>query len=205
MIAIVDYGVGNLNSVKNAIHFIGGKAVITDRPDIIQKAEKIILPGVGAFADGMKFIKQRNLIDPLREEAVNKKKPFLGLCLGMQLLALDSNEYGLHPGLGFIKAHVRKFKFPNNTLRIPHVGWNDIIPKPNSILLAGFIQNPIFYFVHSFYLTDINPRSVKGVCNYGIDFPAVIEIGNIFATQFHPEKSQNDGLLLLKNFLDFNP
>lgn len=205
MIAIVDYGIGNLGSVENALKYVGGKPIITSSPNVLKNADRIILPGVGAFADGMKFLKDRKLIEPLYNEIITKQKPLLGLCLGMQLLAKNSDEYGLHLGLGWIPAVVRRFKIDESKYKIPHVGWNNVKPKKNSILLKNLGQSPVFYFVHSYHLCEISPTIVIGECNYGINFPAVIEYQNILATQFHPEKSQQDGLKLLKNFINYHP
>lgn len=205
MIAIVDYGIGNLGSVENALKYVGGKPIITSSPNVLKNADRIVLPGVGAFADGMKFLKDRKLIEPLYNEIITKQKPLLGLCLGMQLLAKNSDEYGLHLGLGWIPAVVRRFKIDESKYKIPHVGWNNVKPKKNSILLKNLGQSPVFYFVHSYYLCEISPTIVTGECNYDINFPAVIEYRNILATQFHPEKSQQDGLKLLKNFINYHP
>lgn len=199
-IAIIDYGLGNLTSVKNAISFLGFDCIITRNPEEIKNADKLILPGVGAFKEGMENLKKFNLIQVLNEEVIKNKKPILGICLGMQLMCNKSYEGGEFEGLKWFDADV--LKFTDDDLRIPHVGWNDVNIKENSLFFSKENSSQAFYFVHSYYLSPLDKEIVSGVCNYGIDFCAVAQKENIHAVQFHPEKSQKDGLELLKKFCE---
>ena len=198
MIIIIDYGLGNLTSIKNALKLLNIDCEISRDLEKIRNADKLILPGVGAFKEGMENLKKFNLIKTLNEEVINKKKPILGICLGMQLMCAKSYEGGESNGLGWIDADVVKFE--DKELRIPHVGWNDVKCDLVSPLLKGGENMQTFYFVHSFYLKPTDNKITKGTCNYGIDFCAIMEKENIFATQFHPEKSQTEGLEILKKF-----
>ena len=197
-IAIIDYGMGNLRSVQKAFEKIGVKATITNDKKEIQNASKIILPGVGAFKDAMANLNELELISILNEEVLEKKKPFLGICLGMQLVAKTSEEFGLTNGLGWIDAKI--VRFPKSELKVPHVGWNDINFTKESLLFENIPNNKDFYFVHSYYFDNQDKECVIATCKYGIDFTCSIQKENIFSTQFHPEKSQTYGLQILKNF-----
>lgn len=197
MIAILDYGMGNRASVQNALAFLGHESVVTQDPMIIGNATHLILPGVGAFGDGMRAIRERGL-DRVMAEEIAKGKPLLGICLGMQLLASKGEEGGLHDGLGFIPGTVKRLTA--GELRIPHVGWNDVAPKSDEVLFAGTEPN-VFYFVHSFALKADDEADVIATCDYGSRFVAAVRRGNIMGVQFHPEKSQASGLRVLKNFL----
>ncbi len=199
MIAIIDYGVGNLSSVGNALKSIGVEAEITNDPAKIRAADKIILPGVGAFKAGMENLQKLKLVEILQEEVMVKKKPFLGICLGMQLIFTKSYEDGETKGLGWIKGEVVRFDVEKQGLCVPHIGWNEVQCDTNSLLFKDGPEIQHFYFVHSFYPIPEEKISI-GVCNYGIDFTAVLQKENIFATQFHPEKSQHEGLELLRRF-----
>jgi glutamine amidotransferase len=199
-IIIIDYNMGNLTSVANALEYIGEKPIISNKIEDIKNADYIILPGVGAFSDGMKNLKELRIIDALNEEVIKKGKPFLGICLGMQLLAEEGYEGGLNKGLGYIKGIVKKFDFKD--LRIPHVGWNEVHFKNKSLLSNNLKESEIFYFVHSYHLIT-NEDVTVGICDYGGKFVAAIQKENIFATQFHPEKSQKPGLQILKNFMEY--
>jgi glutamine amidotransferase len=199
MVVIIDYGMGNLFSVKNALDAIGVESIISDNPNDLKKADKIILPGVGAFPDGMKNLKNRGFVEVLEKEVLEKKKLFLGICLGMQLLASDGEEHKLTKGLGWIDGHVRKFNVQSD-FRIPHIGWNDIFIKKENPLF-GAIKTPVFYFVHSYHIIPKDSSVVIATCNYGEEFVVAIQKDNIFGVQFHPEKSQKCGLELLKNFI----
>lgn len=202
MVVIVDYGMGNLFSVENALKYLGADVKISNNLDDIKNAERIILPGVGSFSDGMKNLNSLGFLDGLKEEVLRNKKPFLGICLGMQLLADEGEENGITKGLGWLPGRVRRFKVDEKKYRVPHVGWNDVAVSGDGALFKG-IQNPVFYFVHSYHLVPEDPADVIAHCDYGEKFAAAVRRGNIFGTQFHPEKSQKNGLKLLENFLKF--
>lgn len=198
MIAIIDYGMGNVGSVRNAVEALGFDAALTRDPHEIAASSHIILPGVGSFGGGMKNLTEFGLLPVLRREVLDKRKPFIGLCLGMQLLAEIGEEGGEFRGLGFISGRTRRL--PEATdLKIPHVGWNDVSPAPSARLFAG-IKKPIFYFVHSYYLDPQDETIIAAECEYGQKFAASIRKDNIFGVQFHPEKSGPAGLKLLENF-----
>lgn len=201
MIAIIDYGVGNLASVQKAFEFIGREAVITKNRDVILRASHVVLPGVGAFFEAMKRLKASEM-DKVAGEVINKNIPLLGICLGMQLLLDMSTEGGVETeGLGVIPGKVDIF--PEGLgLKIPHMGWNSIDISEQSRLLKGLPKKPYVYFVHSFYCKAQDREDVVAVSHYGIEFDAACEKGNIFATQFHPEKSGDIGLQILKNFAE---
>ena len=196
-IVIIDYGMGNLRSVQKAFEHVGHDALISHNQDDIRNASKIILPGVGAFKDAMHNLHSLGLIDLLNEEILEKKKPFLGICLGMQLIATKSYEFGETQGLGWIDAQV--VPFPNSELKIPHVGWNSVQYANPSGLFESIPDNSDFYFVHSYYF-DTNRTYATGICDYGTKFIASVQKENIYATQFHPEKSQIHGLKIIENF-----
>ncbi|HRY28807.1 MAG TPA: imidazole glycerol phosphate synthase subunit HisH [Elusimicrobiota bacterium] len=201
-VAIVDYGLGNLRSVAGAVKRAGFALRITCRTEELEKADKLILPGVGAFGDGMKNLRERGLVETLTELVIRRKKPILGICLGCQLLARESEEFGRHAGLGWLAGAVVRLRPADPALRVPHVGWDDLVQKRESILFRGIAPDALFYYVHSYYVQPDDPSLVYGECDYGMKFPAVLQRDNIYATQFHPEKSQRQGLDLLKNFLD---
>lgn len=204
MIAIIDYGMGNLRSVANALDFIGADFLITHDKELLKQADKIILPGVGAFRDGIENLKSLNLDDVLREEVMVHQKPLLGICLGMQMLAEKGYEGGEHQGLGLIKGVVQKLEAQGRGLRVPHVGWDDITYKKDNPLFCQIPDHADFYFVHSYHLVCGDAKDIVATCTYGLEFVAVIQHENIFATQFHPEKSQENGLQVLMNFVDYN-
>jgi len=199
MIAIVDYGMGNTGSVKNALRLLGAEGVVTRDPKDFARATHIILPGVGAFGDGMKNLEQYDLPALLAGEALEKKKPFLGICLGMQLLADQGEESGGTRGLGWIPGVVRRLRVDERRFRIPHIGWDDVTASPDATLFKGVLPS-VFYFVHS-YVFDAAPEMVAATCDYGEAFCTAVEWGNLFGVQFHPEKSQKSGLALLRNFI----
>ncbi len=201
-VGIIDYGLGNLTSVAGAVKRLEHTPFISSNADELAKADRLILPGVGAFGDGMNKLRERNLVEPLAEMVLQDKKSILGICLGSQLLTLKSEEFGDHIGLGWIDAEVKRFSFDETELRVPHVGWNDLHRTAESILYDGLPDTPMVYFVHSYYIAANEPEVVIGECEYGIKFVAAMARGNIFATQFHPEKSQADGLAMLKNFIE---
>lgn len=199
-VVIIDYGMGNVGSVKNALTFLGKESVISSDPRDLESASHLILPGVGAFADGIKNLAGSGLLPTLESEVLIKKKPILGLCLGMQLFAGEGEEGGLHKGLGWIKGRVQRFKVDEKLYKVPHVGWNDIYPSDRAILFLG-VKRPIFYFVHSYHLVPEDKSIISAEAEYGQRFVAAIEKDNIFGLQFHPEKSQSEGLRVLENFL----
>lgn len=207
MIAILDYGMGNVRSIINALSYIGHDAVLTAEERLIDDASHLILPGVGAFGDAMRNIGSRGLHGILHRQVFEKGKPFLGICLGLQLLAGSSEEHGRHQGLGWLDAEVVKFDFNGGSpLKIPHMGWNEIAPQGDQPLFRHLkATERTFYFVHSFHLVCRDPGDVAATCAYGIPFTAAVARNNIAATQFHPEKSQDNGLQVLKNFLEWNP
>lgn len=196
-IVIIDYGMGNLRSVQKAFEHVGHDALISRNQDDIRNASKIILPGVGAFKDAMHNLHSLGLIDLLNEEILEKKKPFLGICLGMQLIATKSYEFGETQGLGWIDAQV--VPFPSTELKTPHVGWNGVQYANASPLFENIPDNSDFYFVHSYYF-DADRTYATGICDYGTEFIASVQKENIYATQFHPEKSQIHGLKIIENF-----
>ncbi len=195
MIAIIDYGMGNLRSVQKAFEFVGYDAVVTDDIEKIRKADKIVLPGVGAFGDAIKTIREKH-IDEEIYKAVDLKKPFLGICLGMQMVFDKSYEYGEHEGLGIIKGEIKLL--PDNVKR-PHIGWNSLDIKMRSPLFEGLGDEPYVYFVHSYFLETDAPV-VSATTFYGREIQVAAQKDNVFALQFHPEKSGNTGLKILKNF-----
>ena len=198
MIAIIDYDAGNLKSVEKALLHIGEEAVITGDPDVIRSADRVILPGVGAFGDCMRQLESRDLIDVVKEAAASGK-PFLGICLGLQLLFEDSEESPGVPGLGILKGHIKRI--PDQPgLKIPHIGWNSLEFPRQGRLFAGLEENPYVYFVHSYYLKAEDPSIVTARTEYSVSIDASVEVGNVFACQFHPEKSGEVGLAILRNF-----
>jgi len=203
-VVIIDYGLGNVRSVANALEFLGADVKISRDPEDLQATEGLILPGVGAFGDGMANLQRFGLIPHLNELALEKKKPFLGICLGMQLLAKSSAEGGYQEGLGWLNANVVKLSpTPQKPpLKVPHVGWNDVFVQRSCPVLGLPGETKSFYFVHSYALQCHNPEMIAGTCDYGVEFPAVVQQDNILAVQFHPEKSQKHGLNLLANFLN---
>jgi len=197
---------GNVRSVHNALDLLGLDAVVTADPAVIESADRLILPGVGAFGDAMSNLRSRGLIDVLTRSVIENGKPFLGICLGMQLLARTSSEHGTHEGLGWIDAEVDRFSFPANDLKVPHLGWNDVTPQRVHPLLEGLREDQfVFYFVHSFHVICHDASDVVASCDYGLPFTAAVARRNIFAAQFHPEKSQDNGLQILRNFAEWVP
>lgn len=202
MVTIVDYGVGNLASIANMARKAGTNCVVSGDPTVLSTAERLILPGVGAFDRAMAQLEERGLIPVLTERAMERRVPTLGLCLGMQLFGRGSEE-GSRPGLGWIAADNRRFQFsaPTTTaLKVPHMGWNYIEPAAPAALLERLPPEPRFYFVHSYHLHCDDPADVMCWTTYGYRFASGIHRGNLWGTQFHPEKSHAFGLALMKNF-----
>ncbi len=198
MIAIIDYDAGNLKSVEKAFAFLGEEAVITREPERILSADKVVLPGVGAFGDAMDKLHKYRLVDTIYE-VVDKNIPFLGICLGLQLMFSRSDESDGAAGLGLLKGEILRIPSKEG-LKIPHMGWNSIRIRPESRLFAGIPQDSYVYFVHSYYLKAENSEDVAARTFYSVDIDAAVEHGNLFACQFHPEKSSEVGLKILKNF-----
>lgn len=200
MISILDYGMGNLRSVNKAFDSMGFSSVVTADKNIIIESEGLVLPGVGAFGDCVKNLRKADLIDVILDY-ISIGKPFLGICLGLQVLFEESEESPDQKGLGLIKGKVVRFNFSKDQgLKVPHMGWNQINIARESTLLNGIPQNSWFYFVHSYYPVPQEDGVVAITTNYGSEFTAAIQKDNIFACQFHPEKSSDQGLRLLKNF-----
>ncbi len=207
MIAIIDYGMGNLRSVQKGFERMGREAVVTSDAKAILSASKVVLPGVGAFPDCMRNLREYGLIDAVCQ-SIKSGKPFLGICLGLQLLFTESEEFGISKGLDIIKGRVIRFKGPafdnpktaTGNLKVPHMGWNSVSIKRRSPALADVPEGSHFYFVHSFHVVPEDKGVVATTTDYGFEFVSSIWKDNIFATQFHPEKSQALGLSILKHF-----
>lgn len=197
-LVIVDYGMGNLRSAQKGFEAAGIDAIVSGDPADVENADGVVLPGVGAFRDCMSNLTQARLIDPL-QNAIREGRPFLGICLGMQLLLSLSEEFGLHPGLDVIRGRVVRFPSARN-LKVPHMGWNRVYRATPTPLLEGIPDGTYFYFVHSYYAVPEEPGVVAGWTEYGARFASVISTGNVFATQFHPEKSDKWGIRVLGNF-----
>ena len=201
MIAIVDYGMGNLRSVQKGFEKVGHVAEIVRHSDELRKAAKVVLPGVGAFADAIAELHRLELVEPILE-AIDQGKPFLGICLGLQLLFETSFENGVHRGLGVLPGEVVKFQLPDD-YAVPHMGWNQLEIRRPAPLLEGIGEGTYVYFVHSYYVVPRDPEVIATQTSYGPPFCSMVWRKNLFATQFHPEKSQADGLRILKNFAEF--
>lgn len=198
MIAIIDYDAGNLKSVENALQRLGQECIVTGDAAVIQSADKVILPGVGAFGDAMEKLQSLKLVEPIRR-VVEEKKPFLGICLGLQLLFDSSDEAPGVEGLGILPGKIVAFP-KKEGYKIPHMGWNSLEITPGARLFDGISQEPYVYFVHSFYLEAANQEDVVATTEYITHVHASVEHENIFACQFHPEKSGDVGLKILENF-----
>ena len=202
-IAIIDYGMGNLHSVQKGFEKVGADAVIITDPTEVANADKLVLPGVGAFRDAIATLKDKGFVDPVKQ-FVDSGKPFLGICLGLQMLFETSYEDGKYEGLGIVPGEVIKFDFAGrpdeNELKIPHMGWNRLKIKPGNPLFDGLPEEAYVYFVHSYYVVPTDSDVIATTTDHGIEFCSSIKRGNLFATQFHPEKSQAVGLKILENF-----
>lgn len=197
-IALIDYGIGNLRSVQKALEHVGAEVTLTEDPKVILAADKVVLPGVGAFGDGMKGMRERGLVEVVKE-IVRVETPLLGICVGMQLLFEESEEMGRHAGLGILPGAVKKF--PPSKLKIPQTGWNEIVPKKASVLFEQLAAGSFAYFNHSYYCAA-TPEDTLAVTDYGFDYPSIVGRERVYGIQFHPEKSQSVGLKLLKNFVE---
>ena len=199
MIVVINYGLGNLHSVEKAIAYVGGDVTVSDDPQTILAAEKVVLPGVGAFADGMQGLASCGL-DSVVKEAAARGKPILGICLGMQLFFDDSEEQGTHEGLGLLKGRVKAFRQPG--IKIPQIGWNQLEIQKQAILMKDIDQGSYVYFNHGYYCDPENPSDVLTNTDYGITFASSVQHDNIQGVQFHPEKSQKVGLQIMRNFVE---
>ncbi|MGN0515476.1 imidazole glycerol phosphate synthase subunit HisH [Eubacterium sp.] len=200
MVAIIDYGAGNLQSVKKALDFIGAKSIITADENEINAASHIILPGVGSFGDAMHSIRKKGLENVIKKSA-DGSKHFLGICLGLQLLFESSEESPGVDGLGIFKGKIVTIP-KDNGLKVPHIGWNSVSLKQTDGIFEGLRDNSYFYFVHSYYLKDADERVVAGTTEYGVPIQCAVQQGRVCATQFHPEKSSEAGLTILRNFVN---
>ncbi|HEV3142169.1 MAG TPA: imidazole glycerol phosphate synthase subunit HisH [Vicinamibacterales bacterium] len=200
-LAIVDYGMGNIGSVCNALDLLGGRYVVSNRRQDLRSADAIVLPGVGAFGAAMDNLRMLDLVGELGDQVLDRRKPFLGICLGMQLLAKDSVENGFSTGLGWLDAHVLAME-PAGGLRVPHVGWNSLTARRSHRMFARIEGDAHFYFDHGFHL-QCDDRYAIASCEYGDRYVAAVQNDHILAVQFHPEKSQRNGLKLLRNCLNF--
>jgi imidazole glycerol-phosphate synthase subunit HisH len=204
MIAMIDMDMGNLQSVREALQRIGASVKVTDRPEDVEQADAVILPGVGAFGDGMTSLHVKRLVEPLRLHAFEKKRPILGICIGMQLMADEGEEHGLHKGLGMIRGRVVRLNPTEEGCRVPNMGWCDVkFKNSESKLFGGFQQSEAFYFAHSYHLQCSDSEDVAATIDYGSPLTAAIEHDNIFGVQFHPEKSQDAGLNVLASFIKY--
>ena len=201
MICIIDYGTSNIRSIYNAIKYLGYNPIVTKDYKEIIKADKLILPGVGAFKHCIDEIKNLKLYDIIKDHIINKQKPYLGICVGMQILATKGMEVETSPGLGIFEAVVRKID--SSDVTVPHIGWNSVNIVKDNILFKHMENNTSFYFIHSFYF-DVNNEIPLTYTNYGINFVSSISKDNVYGVQFHPEKSQDNGLKLLDNFITYS-
>jgi len=205
MIAIIDYGMGNLRSVQKGFEKIGAEAVVTADPQVVLQADKVVLPGVGAFRDCMRNLEQAGFVEPILR-VIADGRPFLGICVGMQLLFTDSVEFGLYRGLNVIPGHVLRFpedmQVAAEALKVPQMGWNQLCFKRRPPAFEGLADGSNVYFVHSYYVQPDNDDVIATTTDYGFEFCSSVWKDNIVATQFHPEKSQDVGLRILKNFAE---
>ncbi len=200
MITIIDYGMGNLRSVQKGFEKVGHEAVVTSDPQQVAAAGKVVLPGVGAFEDAIAELRRRRLVEPVLE-AIASSKPFLGICLGLQLLFETSYEHGRHEGLGVLAGECVRFELPRE-YSVPHMGWNQLAIRRRAPILEGIEDGAHFYFVHSYYVVPADPAVIATETDYAEPFCSMVWRDNLYATQFHPEKSQADGLRVLKNFAE---
>jgi glutamine amidotransferase len=200
VIAIIDFGMGNLRSVQKGFEKVGHQATVTSDPAVVATADKVVLPGVGAFEDAIGELRRKNLVAPVLD-AINSGKPFLGICLGLQMLFENGYENGRHEGLGVLKGDCVKFELPEE-YAVPHMGWNQLMICRPAPILSGLGEGTYVYFVHSYYVVPGDAEFIATETDYGGPFCSMVWRDNIFATQFHPEKSQAEGLKILKNFAE---
>jgi glutamine amidotransferase len=204
-VGIVSYGMGNLGSVRRALEDLGVAPFVAEHPGALYEANRVVLPGVGAFSEGMAHLRAGGWVDALHHQVREGGKPLLGICLGMQLLADQGEEGGASDGLRLVPGRVRRLDALGCALRIPHVGWNEVAFSPGDPLFRGVAQQTDFYFVHSYAFEAARPGDVAASTEYGVRVTAAVRAGNVFGVQFHPEKSSRAGRQLLRNFLEFVP
>lgn len=204
MISIIDYGVCNVGSILNMLKRVGARARLVSSPEELAGSSKLILPGIGAFDAGMGYLREKGFVEPLREMVLDRQTPILGICLGAQLMTMGSEE-GNDTGLGFFRAYVRRFRFDQPGMKVPHIGWNWIKREQPSPLLEGYADAPRFYFVHSYYMACDDSRDVVATTTYGHPFCSIIGHGATVGVQFHPEKSHRFGMQLMRNFAALTP
>lgn len=202
-ITIIDYEAGNLRNIQKAVEYLGYNAVISNQINAVEEADILVLPGVGAFHTGISVLENLGLIEALRKAVIKNRKPLLGICLGMQLLGREGHEGGKRSGLGFLPMTIHRLQSDKKGLRLPHIGWDNVVTSDYSILFSEIPEDPDFYFVHSYHAVCEDESIIAATCEYGHRFVAAVEKDNIFATQFHPEKSQRYGLKVLKNFMNY--
>jgi len=204
-VVVLDYGLGNVQSVANAVEWLGTPVRVTSDVGALEEATHVILPGVGSFTDGMQKLKARGLDRVLTSTVLQPRKPFLGICLGMQLLADYGEEGAGASGLGWVPGRIARLDVSRHRLKLPHIGWDDVVHDAGSPLYDGLQETASFYFVHSYQLVPEDAGVVSGWCEYGVRVCASIQQGHVFGTQFHPEKSQRHGMQVLQNFVQFTP
>lgn len=204
-VAIINYGMGNLGSVRRALDDLGVDVFIAEHPSALFEANRFVLPGVGSFSEGMRRLRAGGWIDPMRRLVQVERRPLLGICLGMQMLAVAGDEGGTDEGLGFLDGRVRRLDELGCALRIPHVGWNDVTFPAGEPLFAHVPQHTDFYFVHSYAVETTHAKDISASTVYGTQVVAAVRHGDVFGTQFHPEKSSRAGRQVLRNFLDYMP
>ncbi len=200
-VAIVDYGLGNLRSIRAALERLDVPYACTSDEALIRDAKGLIIPGVGAFPDGMKNLRRLGLVEVLDELVLDKRRPVLGICLGFQLMAREGHEFGIESGLGWLNAKVVRIEPAEASIRVPHMGWNDCVRARASDIFAGIPDDALFYFTHSYHVECLDEGDVTAVSDHGYRFVAAVQRGHIYGTQFHPEKSQSHGLTVLRNFV----
>ncbi len=201
-VCVINYGLGNLTSVSNALELMCIAHEISSSPQNIEKASHLILPGVGSFKEGIAGLEKGGWIEPIRRAVLNEGKRILGICLGMQLFADEGFENGHYLGLSLLPGRVEKIPIEGTGLALPHIGWNSVVPQPGHSIMRGIAPESDFYFVHSYRYMPEDVSVIAGVTDYGVPIAAVVEQGNIIGTQFHPEKSQDNGMRLLQNFIE---